>query len=145
MILVAACPGGNISNFFSQMAGGNAALSISLTAFSTGLAIVFTPLNLQIWGSAYAPTREILQAVHIDPYRVFETVVIMITAAMLGIWLNHTRPKLAQYLVRMLRPLSMIIFVAFVVIAFENNYQLFLEYFEIILSLVLSAQCGGLS
>ncbi|PIZ10494.1 MAG: symporter, partial [Flavobacteriaceae bacterium CG_4_10_14_0_8_um_filter_31_99] len=40
MMLIAACPGGNVSNFFSKMAGGNAALSVSLTAFSTLICIV---------------------------------------------------------------------------------------------------------
>ena len=35
MILMAACPGGNISNFFSALAKGNPALSISLTALAT--------------------------------------------------------------------------------------------------------------
>ena len=39
MIMVAACPGGNISNFATHMAGGNAALSVSLTAFATLAAI----------------------------------------------------------------------------------------------------------
>ena len=55
MILIAACPGGNVSNFFSKMAGGNAALSVSLTAFATLICIVMTPFNLQFWGSLYEP------------------------------------------------------------------------------------------
>ena len=53
MILIAACPGGNVSNFFSKMAGGNAALYVSLTAFATLICIVMTPFNLQFWGSLY--------------------------------------------------------------------------------------------
>ncbi|EMN01681.1 sodium Bile acid symporter domain protein [Leptospira noguchii str. 2007001578] len=44
MLLVAACPGGNISNFITLLAKGNTALSISLTAFSSALAIFITPL-----------------------------------------------------------------------------------------------------
>ena len=32
MILVAACPGGNISNFMTYLARGNAALSVGMTA-----------------------------------------------------------------------------------------------------------------
>jgi len=35
MILVAACPGGNISNFITSFAKGNVALAVSLTAIST--------------------------------------------------------------------------------------------------------------
>ncbi|EMF99687.1 sodium Bile acid symporter domain protein [Leptospira borgpetersenii str. Noumea 25] len=45
MLLVAACPGGNISNFITLLARGNTALSISLTTFSSILAIVATPFN----------------------------------------------------------------------------------------------------
>ena len=46
LILVAACPGGNISNFITHRAGGNAALSVSMTAFATVGAILVTPLNI---------------------------------------------------------------------------------------------------
>jgi BASS family bile acid:Na+ symporter len=35
MMMVAACPGGNISNFMTHLAKGNTALSVSLTAFAT--------------------------------------------------------------------------------------------------------------
>ncbi|MEJ2005087.1 MAG: bile acid:sodium symporter, partial [Cyclobacteriaceae bacterium] len=38
MILIAACPGGNISNFFSLQSRGNVALSVSLTVMATLLA-----------------------------------------------------------------------------------------------------------
>ena len=53
MILVAACPGGNISNFISSMARGNVALAISLTAISTSMAVFFTPFNFAFWGGFY--------------------------------------------------------------------------------------------
>ena len=61
MILIAACPGGNVSNFFSKMAKGNTALSVSLTAFATLLCLIMTPLNLQLWGSLYEPTNTIFK------------------------------------------------------------------------------------
>lgn len=137
MIMVAACPGGNISNFFSQAAGGNAALSVSLTAFSTGLAIIFTPLNLQFWGSLYEPTQNILKEVELNPYDVFITVVqILLVPLILGVWLNHSRPKLALAMVKVLRPLSMLLFVGFVAIAFSKNLDVFVEYLSLILLLV---------
>ena len=71
LILVAACPGGNISNFITHRAGGNSALSVSLTAFATVGAILLTPLNISFWGSLYGPTREILRATQIDPVQVW--------------------------------------------------------------------------
>ena len=53
MILVAACPGGNISNFMSSLAKANVELSVSLTAISTALAVILTPFNFWCWGSVY--------------------------------------------------------------------------------------------
>ena len=50
MILVAACPGGNISNFLTHFARGNTALSITISAFSTLGSLFFTPFNLSFWG-----------------------------------------------------------------------------------------------
>ena len=146
MIMVAACPGGNISNFFSQAAGGNAALSVSLTAFSTGLAIFFTPLNLQLWGSLYGPTRAILRSVEVNPYDVFTTVVqILLIPLILGMLANHYLPKLAITLTKILRPLSMLIFIGFVVIAFSNNFEIFLKYIGMIMLLVLVHNAVALS
>ena len=61
LILVAACPGGNISNFITYRAGGNAALSVSMTALATVGAILLTPLNIAFWAGMYEPTRALLR------------------------------------------------------------------------------------
>jgi BASS family bile acid:Na+ symporter len=63
MILVSCCPGGNISNFMTHLARGNSALSVSLTAVGTVLAILATPFNFELWGSLYPPTASILKSV----------------------------------------------------------------------------------
>ena len=60
MILVAACPGGNLSNIITYLAKGNTAVSISMTAVSTAAAIFMTPLNLSVWGGLNAQTAPIL-------------------------------------------------------------------------------------
>ena len=44
MILVAACPGGAISNYYVYMARANVALSVTLTAVSTILSIITLPI-----------------------------------------------------------------------------------------------------
>lgn len=78
MMMIAACPGGNVSNFFSKMAKGNAALSVSLTAFSTIICLIMTPLNLQLWGSLYEPTNEILKSVSLNPFELFKLVLLIL-------------------------------------------------------------------
>ena len=59
MILVASCPGGNISNFMSSLSKANIELSVSLTAISTALAVVMTPANFFIWGNLYLRYAEV--------------------------------------------------------------------------------------
>jgi BASS family bile acid:Na+ symporter len=72
MILVATCPGGNISNFMSLNAEANTALSITLTAAATVGAIVLTPLNPSFWGGLYPPAASILTTMDVSFGRVFE-------------------------------------------------------------------------
>ena len=77
MLLVASCPGGNISNFMTIMAKGNGALSVSLTAVGSVLAIVMTPLNLEFWGWQYLPTRGILKEVSLDPVDMVKSIILI--------------------------------------------------------------------
>lgn len=138
LMLVAACPGGNISNFITHRAGGNAALSVSMTAFTTLGSILLTPLNIAFWGSLYAPTRQILQATSIDPVSVMITVGVMLVLPLcLGVLLNMRRPALSKRLRTPLQFLSMGIFVAFIVIALAANWGLFLQFAGAVALLVM--------
>lgn len=138
LILVAACPGGNISNFITHRAGGNAALSVSMTAIATVGAIVLTPFNIGFWGNLYAPTREILRATHIDPVQVAVTVGLMLVLPLiLGVSLNVARPDLTRRLRKPLQWVSMGIFVAFILLALAANWSYFLQYAGYVALLVI--------
>ncbi|MBO9450788.1 bile acid:sodium symporter family protein [Tropicibacter sp. R16_0] len=138
LILVAACPGGNISNFITHRAGGNAALSVSMTAFATVGAIVLTPINIALWGGLYEPTRAILQETQIDPVQIAITVGLMlILPLVLGIQLNLHRPSLTARLRRPLQYLSMGIFIAFIVLALAANWGFFLAFAGAVAGLVI--------
>jgi BASS family bile acid:Na+ symporter len=139
LILVAACPGGNISNFITHRAGGNSALSVSMTAFATVGAIFLTPLNIAFWGNLYEPSREILKATQIDPVSVAITVVFMLILPLaLGVWLNHTKPDLTARIRKPLQWLSMTIFVAFILAAIAGNWANFLNLAGVIVALVIA-------
>ena len=58
MILVACCPGGNISNFISSLSKGNAELSVFMTAITTLFATLITPFNFWLWGTLYCRFAE---------------------------------------------------------------------------------------
>jgi BASS family bile acid:Na+ symporter len=139
LILVAACPGGNISNFITHRAGGNAALSVSMTAFATVGAIVMTPLNIALWASLYGPTAEILRATRIDPAQILLTVALMLVLPLvLGLMVNSRLPGIANRIRRPMQNLSMLIFLAFIVLALQANWGFFLGYAGQVAVLVLA-------
>lgn len=129
MMLVAACPGGNISNFLTHYARGNAALSISMTAVSTLAAIVMTPLNLSFWGSLYAPTSAILRAVALDPLDMLLAVLMLLGVPMVvGMFTAHRFPRFAARVRRPIRIFSLAVFGLFVFGALGANWRYFIDY-----------------
>lgn len=138
MMLVAACPGGNISNFLTHLAKGNTALSISLTAVGTALAVFTTPINLSVWANLYSPTSGLLKQVSLDSWNMITTILVLAgVPLMLGMLVNHYFPQVAQKLSKGVKPVSILIFVIFVVIAFSSNYRLFSQHIDKVAFIVL--------
>ena len=139
MIMVAACPGGNISNFMTHLAKGNTALSVSLTAFATFLAMFMTPFNFEFYGNLYGPTSEILKNVQVEPIELVRLVLLILGLPLvLGMWVRMKNEHLAQKLSKILRPFSIILFIAIVIIAFTNNLDVFNNYIHHVLVLGIS-------
>ncbi len=144
MMMIAACPGGNISNFFSKMANGNAALSVSLTAFASLTCLVMTPFNLQFWGSLYEPTNLILKTVELNPFELFKLVLLILGIPLiLGMILNHYNEKIAKKIEKILKPFSIIVFIALIIIAFYENISIFLDYIYLVAALVIFHNIGA--
>ncbi|MBG7611756.1 bile acid:sodium symporter family protein [Polaribacter sp. BAL334] len=138
MMLIAACPGGNVSNFFSKMAGGNAALSVSLTAFSTLICIVMTPFNLQFWGSLYEPTHEILKTVELNWVDLLKLVSLILGIPLFfGMLIKHYHSEMADKIEKLLKPLSMLVFIALIFIAFSQNLDVFVNHIHHVIYLVI--------
>lgn len=137
MILVSCCPGGNISNFMTHLAGGNSALSVSLTAVGTVLAIIATPFNFELWGSLYPPTASILKSVSLNPLDMVKTIVLLAGIPILiGMLANHFFPAASKKVSKFVKPSSVILFGGLIVIAFLSNYDIFLQYIDKVIFLV---------
>ena len=138
MMMIAACPGGNVSNFFSKMANGNAALSVSLTAFATLICIFMTPFNLQFWGSLYEPTNAILEQVELNWKDLLKLVSLILGIPLFfGMLINHYHSEMASKIEKVLKPLSMLVFIALIFIAFSQNLDVFVNYIHHVLFLVI--------
>lgn len=144
MILIGACPGGNVSNFFSKLANANAALSISLTAFATLISVFMTPLNFELYSSLYAPTREILKTIHLDPFALAKLVILILGIPLLfGMLVSYYFPKTAQKTAKVLKPLSMLFFLILLILAFQQNWDLFIKHIYLVFWLVVAHNLIG--
>lgn len=137
MILVAASPGGNVSNFFTKQAKGNVALSVSLTAIATLCAVFMTPLNFEIFGSLYSNKQNI--AIDIDFIEMLKTVAtVLIIPLILGLIVTNKWPKFTKKIQQPVAGLSFIILMVFMIVAFSKNLDVFSAYYKYIIWLVLA-------
>ncbi len=122
MMMVAACPGGNVSNFMSALSKGNIALSVSLTGFSSAFSILMTPFNLAFWAGLYPPTQMILREVSLDSQGLFMTIGLILGIPMvMGMVTRHYLPVFADKAHAIIRPGSIIVFGALIFIAIYAN------------------------
>lgn len=142
MILVAACPGGNISNFMTANARGNTELSVSLTAIADLSSIIMTPLNFAFWGgiyaSFYAKASHMIIPVEIDFIEMMKTMVLLLGIPLvLGMTFSSYFPLITKKIIKPIKILSLIIFAGYVIIALASNIEYLLDYIYIILLIVL--------
>lgn len=137
MILVASCPGGNISNFISTYANGNPGLSVGLTAIATIAAIFMTPFNFALYGSIFAAHSPLLIPIEINPVDMFKTVIVLLGIPIaLGMLFTWKFPMITEKIKRPIQNISVIIFIGLVIVLFWNNAEYFLDYMVWILLLV---------
>ena len=96
MIVVAACPGGSVSNFMTFAARGDVAYSVSLTAGSSVVASLWTPFAILLWSDLYPPTAALLQTIEFSrAVFIAQTVVMLAVPLALGMTTASFAPGLA--------------------------------------------------
>ena len=114
LVLIACCPGGSSSNVFSKLAGGDVALSVTLTAISSIITLFTIPV---IMGLA---TRLVGESVGITlpvGNLIRQNLLLMLLPVLLGIGLHYAWPKgaekLDKVLTRMAFPLLLVLITVF--------------------------------
>ena len=126
MFLVAACPGGNVSNFMSHFAGGNSALSISLTAISSVAAVIMTPLVFNTMVYFYLETTSATANFSISFLDMFEVVILILgIPLLLGMTFTHFLPLWSKRLSAVFKWVSVLFFVFLVVLMIVQNQSAF--------------------
>lgn len=146
MLLVASCPGGNISNFLAHWSRGDVGTSVSMTAISTAAAVVTTPANLAFWGSMRPDTAALLTDVALDPLQMVQTVGLLLGVPVaLGMTVASRWPTVAERLRKPMQIFSLVAFGGFVVAAFAGNFEHFLAYIALCFVPVLVMNAGALA
>ena len=138
MILVAACPGGNVSNFMTSLAKGNVALSVSLTAIADLASILMTPFSFYFWSELYFETLPIEKGlIHIEFLDVLKTIVLIIGIPLvLGLWFQRKFPKVTEKIYKPMKIISFLAFLGFIAGAILANDDYFIKYFIFLFPIV---------
>jgi bile acid:Na+ symporter, BASS family len=104
MLVVAASPGGTVSNVITHLADGNTSLSIAMTTVSTFVAMVMTPANLAFYSARVPAVQEL--GVSLDPVNLVLTLLLVMGVPVaVGVLLQVVRPAVAA---RLLRPMRIV-------------------------------------
>ena len=145
MMLVSACPGGNLSNFLTHMARGNTALSISLTAISTLAAVIMTPLLVTLPARLYADAGALLHEIQIDPPGMALMVFVLLGLPLAaGMTCKRGFPALSARLEKPFKLFSVVFLLAFAAFLFLNNMEVFTGYIHWVALAVFAHNALGL-
>ncbi len=137
MMLVAVCPGGNISNFATHYGGGNAALSITLTSIITLSSFFITPFSFHGWASFLPQVQPLLAEIQVDLWSMVKIIFQLIMVPLfIGMALNRYQPQFTLKIRKWVKRLSILIFAGFIVGALLGNIEEIKNYLHIVLLLV---------
>lgn len=124
MLLVAACPGGNVSNYAVHLSKANAPLSVLLTTFSTLAAAFTTPFVFKQGQNVLSSLTHSQAAFSIDFFSMFLSIVqLILVPLILGMLLRQWQPSFTAKIIPTVKRVSLVIFIAFILFAVAGNLE----------------------
>lgn len=129
LLLVAVCPGGALSNYLTALAKGDVATSISMSAATTVVSVVTTPLLFGLWASLNPGTKDMLADIGVDPKGIVMALVVMLLVPVtLGMLIRAKKPDLADKIRVWVRRISLLVFAVVVAILLAKNMKVLRDY-----------------
>ncbi len=120
LMLIACSPGGSSSNIFSKLAGGDVALSVTLTALSSLITLVTLPL-LMGWVTASTGAEV---GIHLPVGNLLkQNLLLMLLPVVVGIVINRFWPKAAAGIDKVLSKAAFPALMLLVTIFFVQHYK----------------------
>lgn len=136
VMVLAACPGGPTSNLISHISKGDTALSITLTAISSMIAVITIPLIVNLALSIY------MQQGGYVPLPVFDTIfkltLITLLPVSIGMLIRNKAMGFAQRMNKPVKIVSGILLVLIILAAILNNREIFVSSFRSVGPIALS-------
>jgi bile acid:Na+ symporter, BASS family len=129
LVLLAACPGGPLSNTFVYLGRGRVDLSVSLTAVNGILALITTPLIASIGISVFAGENTDIKLPLLKT--ILQVFIIAILPVMLGMFVNYKFPKFASDSQGWAKVLSFILLIVHLSLVVVINFSIIVESFHI--------------
>ncbi len=124
LVLIACCPGGSSSNVFSKLAGGDVALSVTLTALSSIITLFTIPFIMswatQLVGESVGITLPVGNLIK-------QNLVLMLLPVLLGIGLHYAWPSGADKTDKVLSKLAFPLLLVLITVFYIQHRHTILE------------------
>jgi BASS family bile acid:Na+ symporter len=145
MMLVAACPGGSLSNVVTHLGRGNTALSVSISAVAALMALVLTPLNFTWMVSTNPATADWLRSLSISASDIGVSLLMVLAVPMvLGMTCAYRFPGLTERIRKPLGHVSLLALLLFIVAGLVKERALLQPALLPLLGLVVAHNALGL-
>ena len=146
LVLIACCPGGSSSNVFSRLAGGDVALSVTLTALSSVITLVTIPFIMAWTTSLVGESAGISLPVG---NLIGQNLLLMLLPVLLGIGLNYAWPKGAEKVDRVLAKLAFPLLLVLITVFYVQHRVAILDHIGtlglcVTLLILLAIGCSAL-
>jgi bile acid:Na+ symporter, BASS family len=142
VMVLAACPGGPTSNLISHISKGDTALSITLTAISSLIAVITIPLIVNLALSIYMQQGDYVPLPVFDT--IFKLTLITLLPVSIGMLIRNKAVGFAQRMNKPVKIISGILLVLIILAAILNNREIFVSSFQSVGPVALSLNAGML-
>ena len=124
LILVACCPGGSSSNVFTKLAGGDVALSVTLTALSSVITLFTIPLVMSLATTLVGESVGISLPVG---NLIKQNLMLMLLPVLLGIAMHYLWPKVAEKTDKVLSKLAFPLLLVLITLFFYQHHKTIMD------------------
>ncbi|MBE7410859.1 MAG: bile acid:sodium symporter family protein [Leptospiraceae bacterium] len=139
MLLVAASPGGNLSNIVTHLAKGNTALSVSMTAVSSVMSVFTLPLNFALTANLNPVTKALISTeLQVNGLDIIKSLIVLLVVPLtLGMLIGNLAVGFSHKITPLFKKFSSLAFLGFLIVAVWSNWKMFSDNLGFILIVVI--------